>query len=53
MNNPIRDEKRYYRVIRGGSWDDRTKDVRSSERVGYVPTYRDYDLGFRIARSKA
>jgi formylglycine-generating enzyme required for sulfatase activity len=39
------------RVIRGGSWADPPRDCRSASRAGYVPGYRLYDLGFRVARN--
>ncbi len=38
-------------VLRGGSFYDRVGDVRSTERIGTVPVIRDFDVGFRIART--
>lgn len=37
------------RVVRGGSWDDRGRFVRSAMRDGYVPGYRRSTLGLRVA----
>jgi formylglycine-generating enzyme required for sulfatase activity/tRNA A-37 threonylcarbamoyl transferase component Bud32 len=39
------------RVFRGGSWDGRPRDCRSSFRNGYSPGGRYSVLGFRVARS--
>ena len=36
------------RVIRGGSWYDGGAGLRSAERGGSTPSYRSYDLGFRV-----
>ena len=36
-----------YRVFRGGSWIFYAFYCRAADRDGYIPTYRDYDLGFR------
>jgi formylglycine-generating enzyme required for sulfatase activity len=36
------------RVVRGGSWDDTPRLVRSADRNGREPTVRDYDLGLRL-----
>lgn len=38
------------RVIRGGSWTNPPKDLRSSNRSRYYPENRDYFIGFRIVR---
>ncbi len=38
------------RVIRGGSWIDRARDVRAAYRDGYEPGYRNSYLGFRLSR---
>ena len=37
------------RVLRGGSWSNGPGLVRVSVRVRYVPTFRDYVVGFRCA----
>ena len=39
------------RVLRGGGWNDSAGDCRSAVRYGYSPGNRDWDLGFRLARS--
>ena len=38
------------RVIRGGSWDDRQGNLRSSYRNGNTADNRDNDIGFRLAQ---
>lgn len=39
-----------YRVLRGGSWINYARYVRSAYRDALVPGYRNYYLGFRCAR---
>ena len=39
------------RVIRGGSWHGKPGDVRSASRLWYTTSFRNNDLGFRIART--
>jgi formylglycine-generating enzyme required for sulfatase activity len=39
------------RVLRGGSFTDRAGHVRSADRGGDVPAYRDNAVGFRAART--
>jgi formylglycine-generating enzyme required for sulfatase activity len=39
------------RVLRGGSWLIRSKNCRSANRGKGRPVNRDYDLGFRVART--
>ena len=39
------------RVFRGGGWRDVAEDCRSSIRDHGGPRYRDFDLGFRLART--
>ena len=41
----------FYRVWRGGTWNDGPWYLRSANREWSVPLFRDYNLGFRIARS--
>jgi formylglycine-generating enzyme required for sulfatase activity len=36
------------RVVRGGSWDDRPRRVRSAFRQSYAPDYCVYNVGFRV-----
>jgi len=38
------------RVLRGGSWSDFPDVVRAASRIGYNPDFRDFTLGFRLAR---
>ena len=39
------------RVLRGGSWVDVPRLLRSAGRDRYWPDYRDKGLGFRVART--
>jgi len=39
------------RVLRGGSWDFIPRNVRAAYRYGVVTGVRDFDIGFRIART--
>ncbi|MCP4984372.1 MAG: SUMF1/EgtB/PvdO family nonheme iron enzyme, partial [Gammaproteobacteria bacterium] len=39
------------RVLRGGSWGVGPRDVRSAGRNWYTPGSRNYDVGFRLART--
>ena len=39
------------RVVRGGSWDYGADICRSANRNGGDPSYRSYDLGFRLSRT--
>ena len=41
-----------YRVFRGGSWYDYARHCRSAYRYYNTPSYRNYGLGFRLARSR-
>jgi formylglycine-generating enzyme required for sulfatase activity len=38
------------RVVRGGSWNDPPRNLRSASRSGIGPEIRYYMLGFRAAR---
>jgi formylglycine-generating enzyme required for sulfatase activity len=40
-----------YRVLRGGSWDDSARNLRSAYRFSYSPDDRFEFYGFRLARS--
>jgi formylglycine-generating enzyme required for sulfatase activity len=42
-----------FRVIRGGSWDDRGRHCQSACRYDLVPGFRYYDMGVRVARVPA
>ncbi|MBL8258279.1 MAG: SUMF1/EgtB/PvdO family nonheme iron enzyme [Candidatus Competibacteraceae bacterium] len=37
-------------VVRGGSWNDEPRNVRSADRHRNAPEFRDYYLGFRVVR---
>jgi formylglycine-generating enzyme required for sulfatase activity len=39
------------RVVRGGSWFDFSRSLRSAYRLGLTTDYRSYSQGFRVARS--
>jgi formylglycine-generating enzyme required for sulfatase activity len=39
------------RVIRGGSWINVPRLIRSATRSSNAPDFRDYDLGFRVGRT--
>ncbi|MFM9848057.1 MAG: formylglycine-generating enzyme family protein [Hyphomicrobiaceae bacterium] len=39
------------RVLRGGSWVDKPGRLRAASRFRYRPDYRDFDAGFRLART--
>ncbi len=41
------------RVVRGGGWLGVARDCRAAFRIFGAPVNRDYDLGFRLARSAA
>jgi formylglycine-generating enzyme required for sulfatase activity len=41
-----------YRVLRGGSWDNSSANIRSANRIGGAPDYRlSSFIGFRLART--
>jgi formylglycine-generating enzyme required for sulfatase activity len=40
-----------FRVLRGGSWISDPQFHRSADRNRDLPDYRDYDVGFRVART--
>ncbi len=37
-------------VIRGSGWNHFGRRLRSASRYKFEPTYRDYDIGFRVGR---
>jgi formylglycine-generating enzyme required for sulfatase activity len=39
------------RVLRGGSWFNSPQYLRSADRGWYSPDYRNFGIGFRIART--
>ncbi len=50
MDDPRGPSQAAIRVFRGGGWDYFPRYCRSARRDGRTPDYRDYDLGFRLAR---
>ncbi len=40
------------RVLRGGSWDDDADILRNAFRLGWGPSFSNYGVGFRCARSQ-
>jgi len=50
QTDPLGASLRYNRVIRGGSWFNSAKDVRSANRGDGSPGYRGNYLGFRLVR---
>jgi formylglycine-generating enzyme required for sulfatase activity len=50
-NNPIYTKSGSRRVIRGGSWLSKPRDLRASDRFYNSPDDRGYILGFRLART--
>ena len=44
-------EDKLGRMLRGGSFDTQPRNVRSATRTGFVPTSRNYHVGFRPART--
>jgi formylglycine-generating enzyme required for sulfatase activity len=50
VNNPLGPTTGLGRVVRGGSWNSTTDDIRTSKRRSVPPTYNNYDLGFRCAQ---
>jgi formylglycine-generating enzyme required for sulfatase activity len=50
-HNPRGPETGEYRVLRGGSWANLSYDVRSANRIGNLPDYRSYYIGFRCVSS--
>jgi formylglycine-generating enzyme required for sulfatase activity len=51
-DNPVNEGSGAYRVFRGGGWNYEPRDLRCSRRFGNTPSLRNYDLGFRLARSQ-
>lgn len=40
------------RAVRGGSWISYARNARSAARAGHSPTFRDLNIGFRVAKSE-
>jgi formylglycine-generating enzyme len=51
LTNPTGPETGTNRVIRGGSWYDAVKDIRSANRSNIAPAQKNDNIGFRAARS--
>jgi hypothetical protein len=51
VTNPVGPDSGSYRVGRGGSWINQASICRSAVRLGFVPSYRLYDLGLRLLLS--
>lgn len=51
-NNPVFQGEGEYRVMRGGGWSNGPLGVRSTNRVGLMPTFGHHGLGFRLVRVK-
>jgi formylglycine-generating enzyme required for sulfatase activity len=50
VNDPTGSKVGLFRVFRGGSWTSvEAAYCRSAFRLSYVPSLRDYDVGFRVA----
>ena len=49
--NPRGPSTGYFRVQRGGSWDDRPADLRCAYRLDYSPDRRLSNVGFRLSRA--
>lgn len=50
-NNPAGPDDGGSRVLRGGSWTNAAKNIRASNRLRHSPVYRNYDSGFRCAKT--
>lgn len=49
-NNPVILEKASkHRIVRGGHFDGYSRQVRCSQRSGYMPGVRNFVIGFRVA----
>jgi formylglycine-generating enzyme required for sulfatase activity len=47
--NPVGAATGSYRVLRGGSWDNYPRNVRVAYRGSFNPSFRNSDVGFRLA----
>jgi len=52
MMNPAGPEDKKNRVFRGGSWDARKVDIRTTKRFAATPGRKDSIVGFRCGKSK-
>jgi formylglycine-generating enzyme required for sulfatase activity len=53
QTNPIGPASGTFRVLRGGSWFDGGRHLRSASRFNYIPSLRNYFFGFRVVRSES
>jgi formylglycine-generating enzyme required for sulfatase activity len=51
VTDPVGPSSGQYRVIRGGTWDERAKYCASAYRYNNTPESKHYNLGFRLART--
>jgi formylglycine-generating enzyme required for sulfatase activity len=51
VSDPVGPTSGTRRAVRGGSWDDPQLSARSAHRVGFAPTERFSQVGFRVALS--
>lgn len=49
--DPLNDKQSDGKVLRGGSWNDVTRDLRVSYRNNYYPSSGNFDIGFRLVAS--
>jgi formylglycine-generating enzyme len=52
VTNPLQERSSANRVYRGGGWFNDAIHARCSGRYGVAPSFRLYDLGFRLARTE-
>jgi formylglycine-generating enzyme required for sulfatase activity len=52
QTNPTGPTSGSVRVVRGGSWGGSPQYCRAADRGGYAPGDRNYNVGFRLARTK-
>jgi formylglycine-generating enzyme required for sulfatase activity len=50
QTNPVGPSTGNSRVLRGGGWGSITGQVRASRRAAQLPSFFNFDLGFRVAR---
>jgi formylglycine-generating enzyme required for sulfatase activity len=50
QQNPQGADKGTFRVYRGGGWHNYPRNCRAANRNSNTPTFRDYVIGFRLAR---
>jgi len=50
--NPVNFNSATYKIVRGGSWFNLEEDCRITSHFGTIPSDKDNNIGFRIARTK-